>query len=92
MFTERLQVLMTRAQRRRLEDEARQRGTSVGALIREAVDARARRAPLPERLRAMGEIRAMRGRYLPVEALERIVDAEREAPLRSLKRRRSGPR
>ena len=52
MFTERIQVLMTKAQRRRLEEEARARGTSVGALIREAVDTRAHRAPLELRRKA----------------------------------------
>ncbi len=89
MLTERFQVLMTRAQRRRLEAEARQRGTSVGAVIREAVDARAGRAPLVERLRVMSEIRALRGgRYVPVERLERIVDEEREKLLKRLKRRK----
>lgn len=87
MLSERLQVLMTRTQRRRLEEEARRRGTSVGAVIREAVDARARRAPLAERMRAMEEIRAMRGRHVPVETLERIVEEERESLLAGLTRR-----
>lgn len=38
MFTERLQILVDRDRRRRLEDEAAARGTSVGALVREAID------------------------------------------------------
>ena len=41
MFTERLQVLMSKEQRRRLEAEAKRRHSSVGALIREAIDGRA---------------------------------------------------
>ena len=89
MLTERLQVLVSRAQRRRLEVEARRRGTSVGALIREAVDARAHSVPLAERQRAVAAIRAMSGgRFLAVGTLERIVDEEREKPLRELRRRR----
>lgn len=82
MLTERLQILVSRAQRRRLELEAKRRGTSVGAFIREAVDARARGVPPAERRRAVAGIRAMSGgRYLGAETLERIVDEEREQPL-----------
>jgi predicted transcriptional regulator len=39
MFSERLQVLVSPEQRERLERLARQRHSSVGAVIREAVDA-----------------------------------------------------
>jgi hypothetical protein len=39
MFSERTQVLLTPAQRRRLEQLAASRQVSVGSLIREAVDA-----------------------------------------------------
>jgi len=89
MLTERLQILVSRAQRRRLEGEARRRGTSVGALIREAVDARAHNVPLAERRRAVIAIKAMSaGRFLAAETLEQIVDEEREKPLRKLRRRR----
>jgi hypothetical protein len=38
-FSERTQVLLTPQQRARLERIAKQRGVSVGAVIREAVDA-----------------------------------------------------
>lgn len=38
MFSERLQVLIDRGQRERLERESRRRGTSVGRLVREAID------------------------------------------------------
>ena len=78
MFTERIQVLMTKAQRRRLEDEARQRGTSVGALIRETLDARVARSSPDARRRAAREIAAMRGAQVPLEEMERIVDEECE--------------
>ena len=39
MFTERTQVLLTADQRRRLERRAQDEHRSVGAIIREAVDA-----------------------------------------------------
>jgi hypothetical protein len=39
MLSERLQILIDPDRRRRLEDEAAARGTSVAALIREAIDA-----------------------------------------------------
>lgn len=38
MLSERLQVLVDPERRRRLEQEASARGTSVGALVREAID------------------------------------------------------
>ena len=38
MLKERLQVLIDREQRQRLEHEAAQRGTSVATLVREAID------------------------------------------------------
>jgi hypothetical protein len=89
MLTERLQVLLSRAQRNRLEAEAKRRRTSVGALIREAVDARLHSVPLEKRRRAIAEIKAMSGgRFLTPQRLERIVDEERERPLGKLRRRR----
>lgn len=83
MLTERLQVLLSRAQRHRLAAEARRRRMSVGALIREAVDARLHSLPLEKRRRAVAEIKAMSGgRFLSVRTLERIVEEEREKALR----------
>lgn len=38
MLSERLQILLDPDRRRRLEEEAASRGTSVAALIREAID------------------------------------------------------
>jgi predicted DNA-binding protein len=38
MFRERLQLLISPEQRRRLEAEARQRDASVASVIREAID------------------------------------------------------
>ena len=88
MFSERLQVLMSRAQRRRLEAEARRRRTSVGAVIREAIDAKLEGSSPEQRVRAVEEIRAMSGgRFLPAEALDRIVEEERDEVFRPRSRR-----
>jgi predicted transcriptional regulator len=79
MFSERLQVLLSKEQRRRLEAEAKRRHSSVGALIREAIDSRGGGATLEERSRAIAEIKDMRGgRFLPPGELERVIDRERE--------------
>ena len=89
MFTERLQVLMSREQRRRLEAEAKRRHSSVGALIREAIDTRGAGATPEERSRAVAEIKGMRGgRFLSPGELERVIDEERERlPHRGRRRR-----
>jgi hypothetical protein len=90
MLDQRLQILVTSDQRRRLEHEARRRGTSVGRVVRDAVDAQLGGVTQEERRAALEEIRAMRGRYLPPEEINRIVAEEREEDLdemlRQLKR------
>lgn len=89
MFSERLQVLISRAQRRRLEAEARRRRTSVGAVIREAIDARLTGGSLEQRMRAVAEIRAMRGgRFLAPDVLDRVVEEERDEAARAGRRGR----
>jgi predicted transcriptional regulator len=91
MLRERLQVLISRDQRGRLQAAAKRRGTSVGALVREAIDDVVARAPQQQRARAVAEIRSMSGgRFFPPEALDRIVEEEREAvlPPRDGRRRR----
>lgn len=89
MFGERVQILISRDQRRRLKAEAKRRHTSVGAVIREAIDGRVGGAPSEARSRAVAEIRAMSGgRFVPPGELERIVDQEREAAVGQMARRR----
>ena len=77
MFTERLQILVSPEQRKRLESEAGRRGTSVAALIREAVDEHLGATPQDQRVRAVEGIGAMRGRFLSSGELERLVEEER---------------
>jgi predicted transcriptional regulator len=78
MITERLQVLLTAEQRRRLEEEARQQGRSVASLVREAIDARYGTSTREQRLAAVDAIGAMSGgRFVPPEELNRMVEEER---------------
>lgn len=77
MLSERLQILVSPEQRRRLEAEARRRGSSVATLVREAIDASLAGPTLADRREALRAIAAMEGRYLPPEELEALVDEER---------------
>jgi hypothetical protein len=65
MLNERLQILVTAEQRRRLEHEARSRGTSVGSVIREAVEAQIGGVTQADRLEALDAIRALDGALAP---------------------------
>ena len=84
MLKERLQILLTVEQRRRLEAEAGRRRTSVASLIREAIDARFGAVTAGDRLQAFEEIQAMEGRFLPPDELDRLVEQEREEELARL--------
>lgn len=90
MLNERLQILVTPDQRRRLRDEAKRRKSSVAMLIREAIDARFGAVTRADRLRALEAIRAMAGgRFVPPEELDRLAERERDAvPLPPRVRRR----
>ena len=81
MLNERLQILLSAEQRRRLEDEARRRDVSVASLVREAVDARFGGVGTDERLRAVEEIGRMEGRYRAPDELERLAEGERAREL-----------
>lgn len=78
MYKERLQILVTTGQRRTLEAESVKRGASVGALVREAIDAhyetvdRGRRRGAFEELKRIGE--RNRGISLTAEELEELID------------------
>ena len=79
MLNERLQLLISPEQRRRLEAEARRRDASVASVIREAIDLHLGTTDRSARLRALEEIRAMQGGpFLTPEELNREVGAERE--------------
>ncbi len=87
MYSERLQLLVSPEQRRRLELEARQRGTSVASVIRDAVDAHLGGPTREERRDAFERIRARRGgHFLTPEEINRVVAEEREADFPELLR------
>jgi hypothetical protein len=78
MFTERLQILVSKEQRRRLEREAKRRKSSVASVIRDAVEAELGGISREDRLRAVGAIGQLRGApFLPPEELEREIDLAR---------------
>lgn len=78
MLNERLQILVSTEQRRRLEEESKRRQASVGSLIRQAIDAHFGAVTPEDRLNALEGIRALEGRFLSPEELDRLVDEERE--------------
>jgi hypothetical protein len=85
MLEKRLQILVTTQQRRRLESEAKRRGVSIGALIREALDARYESVTREDRLGAIDQIRKLSGgRFLTPAEIEAVVAEEREAAARSI--------
>jgi hypothetical protein len=86
MLKERLQILVSTDQRRRLEREARRRGTSIGSVVRDAVDAQLGGVTPEERRAAFDRILAMRGkgRYLSPEEINRIAASETEEEFEEL--------
>jgi len=80
MFDQRLQILLSLEQRRRLEEEARRRKTSVARLVREAIDARLGIVAQAERAPAHREIRKMRALpFIVPREINRLVEEERDA-------------
>lgn len=82
MFSQRLQILVSPEQRRRLEEEAERRRLSVSGLIREAVDTHLGSVAAQDRAHALEAIAAMHGRFLPPSEIERLVEEERVGALR----------
>jgi len=74
MFSERLQILVSPAQRRRLEAEARRRGLSVAALVREAIDVRVEAVPADRRAAAFERLQSMRVPFIPIDELNALID------------------
>lgn len=81
MINERLQILVTVEQRRRLTAEAQRRRSSVASRIREAIDERFGPVERGDRIRAAEEIAAMRGRFLPPDELDVLAESEKAAVL-----------
>lgn len=85
MYDERLQILLTREQRRRLEAEAERRSASVASLVREAIDARFQPVGREARLAAFAELRRIGAAYTgptcAPEELERQLDESHTAEI-----------
>lgn len=87
MLTRRLQILVTPQQQRRLAAEARRRSSSVGELVREAIDSFVGGISVEERQRAVEEIARMEpGKFVGPDELDRLIDSEHELPSRKAAR------
>jgi hypothetical protein len=87
MFNERLQILVTTDQRRRVEREAKRRGTSVAGVIRDAVDAQLGGLTVEDRLEALDGIRVLHGQFASPAELDLIVASERDEEADAIMRR-----
>jgi hypothetical protein len=75
MYSERLQILISKEQRRRLEAEARRRNASVASVIRGAVDVELGKGSRGDRQQAVAAIAKIQGvPYLPPDELRRLID------------------
>ena len=79
MYTERLQILLTKDQRARLEAEARSRRSSVAGVVREAVEAHLGGPSRDARVAAAERIGLMKGRRVSVADMHDLVSQERDA-------------
>lgn len=78
MYSERLQILVSKEQRRRLEREAKRLDASVASVIREAIDTQLAGVGVDGKRRAVERIAAMRGApYLGPDELRREIDEGR---------------
>jgi hypothetical protein len=85
MYTERLQILISKEQRHRWEAEARRRDVSVARVVREAVDGQLGGIAREDRVAAVEWIAALKPLpHVPPEDLERAIadayDAETRFP------------
>ncbi|HEX4669406.1 MAG TPA: hypothetical protein VH275_05480 [Solirubrobacterales bacterium] len=82
MYSERLQILISKEQRRRLEAEAQRRNASVASVIRDAVDAELGEVAREQRLQAVSAIAAMKaGPHLEPDELRRLIDEAHSAEI-----------
>jgi hypothetical protein len=78
MYTERLQILVSKEQRRRLEREAKRRNSSVASVIRDAVEAELGGTSRQDRLEAAAAISRLKAApYIVPEEMEREIATAR---------------
>lgn len=81
MHRKRVQILLTPDhRRRRLQQEAKRRGTSVAALVREAVDDHFGVVPKGSREQAFRSIVARRDRFVAPDKLDELVEGGFQYP------------
>lgn len=74
MYSERMQILLSSDQRRRIDDEAARTGVSAAAIVRAALDARLGRVDPGQRGRALDELCAMRSEVVGAAELQELID------------------
>ena len=90
MYNQRLQILISAVQRRQLEEAARRTGTSVAAVVRDAIDTRLGRVTTEQRRAAYQRQLRRTVTLPPPEELEALLDAQFDEEVGGA--RRSGDR
>ncbi|TAN31688.1 hypothetical protein EPN29_10720 [bacterium] len=73
--------MITPQQRRRLVSEAERRGSTIGGLVREAIDSVVGGVSADDRQRAVEEIAAMHPvRFVAPDDLDRLIESEHRRP------------
>lgn len=75
MYSERLQLLLSREQRRRLDEEARRSGSSVAALVRKAIDGHFKPASAEQRRNAARLLVERKVEFIAPNELRELVDS-----------------
>lgn len=75
MYSERVQILLSPEQRKRLEDEARRSGSSIAALVRDAIDARFAGVTREQRMEAVKRMTSRSAEFIPPDELEELIDS-----------------
>jgi ribosome maturation protein Sdo1 len=73
MYNERMQILLSAEQRRRLEAEARRRDASVASVVRAAIDALAGAVPPERRAEALQRLGRRHAGFVPVAELNELI-------------------
>jgi len=87
MYSERLQLLLTKEQRRRLDDEARRSGSSVAALVREAIDGHFQPATAEQRRDAARLLLERKVELIAPAELRELVDSRFDEEIPRVERR-----
>lgn len=87
MYAERLQLLLTKEQRQRLDEEARRSGSSVAALVREAIDRHFKPTTADQRRDAARLLLERRVEFVAPDELRELVDSRFDDEIPRVERR-----